>query len=101
MDGIRAVLRRAGIGLDAVGHVIHGTTLVTNALIERKGARTGLITSQGHEDVLDIAREGRYDAYDLFIEKPEPLVPVGLREGISARLLSDGRELVPVDRANI
>jgi N-methylhydantoinase A/oxoprolinase/acetone carboxylase beta subunit len=101
MDGIRAVLRRAGIGLDAVGHVIHGTTLVTNALIERKGARTGLVTSQGHEDVLDIAREGRYDAYDLFIEKPEPLVPVGLREGISARLLSDGRELVPVDRANI
>ena len=101
MDGIRSVLRRAGIGLASVDHVIHGTTLVTNALIERKGARTGLITTAGHEDLLDIAREGRYDAYDLFIEKPEPLVPVGLRAGISARRLSDGRELVAVDEDDV
>src|SRR3972149_6211985 len=53
----------------------HGTTLATNALIERKGARTGLLTTAGFRDALEIGREGRYDMYDLFIDQPTPLVP--------------------------
>ena len=64
MDGVRRALARAGARAADVHHVIHGTTLVTNALIERKGAPTALITTAGHEDALEIGRETRYDAYD-------------------------------------
>ncbi len=97
MQGIRDVLVRSGSALGNVQYVIHGTTLITNALIERKGARTGLITTAGHEDSLEIGRETRYDSYDLFLEKLEPLVPRSLRKGLSARMLSDGSELAPFD----
>ena len=65
--------------MDAVGEVIHGTTLVINAIIERKGAQTGLITTKGFRDVLELGREIRYDAYDIFSEYPEPIVPRPLR----------------------
>jgi N-methylhydantoinase A/oxoprolinase/acetone carboxylase beta subunit len=94
IDGVRRTLVRAGITAREVRHVIHGTTLVTNALIEKKGATTGLITTAGHEDALEIGRETRYDAYDLALEKPEPLVPAPLRLGVSARLMADGSERV-------
>jgi N-methylhydantoinase A len=96
MDGVRRALRRAGVGARDVGHIIHGTTLVTNALIERKGANTGLLTTAGHEDALEIGRETRYEMYDLSVEKPEPLVPSVRRIGLSARLLSDGTEYAPL-----
>jgi N-methylhydantoinase A len=101
MDGVRRALARAGVPARAVRHVIHGTTLVTNALIERKGAPTGLITTAGHEDALEIGRETRYDAYDLAIEKPQPLVPPSLRLGLTARVMADGREAVPVSPAEV
>jgi N-methylhydantoinase A len=101
MDGARRALARAGVGARDVRYVIHGTTLVTNALIERKGATTGLITTAGHEDAIEIGRETRYDAYDLAIEKPEPLVPPRLRFGLSARLMADGRERVALDAAEV
>lgn len=71
--------------------VIHGTTLVINAIIERKGARTGLITTKGFKDVLELGREIRYDAYDIFAEYPEPLVPRFLRKEVDERVASDGR----------
>jgi N-methylhydantoinase A len=96
MDGARRALGRAGVAARDVRYVIHGTTLVTNALIERKGAVTGLITTAGHEDAIEIGRETRYDAYDLALEKPEPLVPPPLRLGLSARLMADGSERVPL-----
>ena len=101
MDGVRKALARAGIAARDVRYVIHGTTLVTNALIERKGALTGLITTAGHEDAIEIGRETRYDAYDLALEKPEPLVPPKLRLGISARIMADGSERVPVSDAEV
>ena len=97
MDGARRVLAQAGVSLAHVRYVIHGTTLITNALIERKGAPVGLITTAGHEDALAIGRETRYDTYDLSIEKPVPLVSARLRRGLSARILSDGARLVPLD----
>jgi N-methylhydantoinase A len=97
MDGARRVLAQAGVALGDLRYVIHGTTLITNALIERKGARVALVTTAGHEDALAIGRETRYDTYDLSIEKPAPLVPAPLRRGVSARMLPDGTVLAPVD----
>jgi N-methylhydantoinase A/oxoprolinase/acetone carboxylase beta subunit len=101
MTGALQALRRARVDLTAVRFLIHGTTLVTNALIERKGARTGLITTAGHEDALELGREARYDSYDIFIERPQPLVPGRRRVGISARMLSDGSELRPLDLGEV
>lgn len=80
---------------------IHGTTLVINAIIERKGARTGLITTQGFRDVLELGRELRYDAYDIFAEYPEPLVPRFLRKEVAERVASDGRVLLPIQADDI
>jgi N-methylhydantoinase A/oxoprolinase/acetone carboxylase beta subunit len=101
MAGVRQALARATVDLAAVRFLIHGTTLVTNALIERKGARTGLITTAGHEDALELGREARYDSYDIFIERPQPLVPARQRVGLSARMLSDGSELRPLQEEEV
>ncbi|MEC7538000.1 MAG: hydantoinase/oxoprolinase N-terminal domain-containing protein, partial [Pseudomonadota bacterium] len=73
IDGIERILTDAGISPRDVEAVIHGTTLVANALIERKGVKTGLITTKGFRDVLEIGREWRYDLFDLAIEMPSPL----------------------------
>jgi N-methylhydantoinase A len=75
MEGVRAILAQAGIGPGDVAILIHGTTLATNAVIERKGARTALVTTQGCRDVLAMGNESRYDQYDLNITLPQPLVP--------------------------
>src|SRR3989304_182188 len=83
----------------ASGALIHGTTLATNALIERKGARTGLLTTRGFRDALEIGREGRYDMYDLFIDPPPPLAPRHLRREVDERLLADGSVMKPLDEA--
>src|SRR5258708_23809516 len=83
-------LIRADAPPDQVQHVIHGTTLVTNAVIERKGARTALLTTRGFRDAYEIAREHRYDLYDLFLEMPAPLVPRHLRLEVDERVYPDG-----------
>jgi N-methylhydantoinase A len=83
-------LLRAKTPAELVQHVIHGTTLVTNAIIERKGARTALLTTRGFRDAYEIAREHRYDLYDLFLEMPAPLVPRHLRLEIDERIYADG-----------
>lgn len=85
----------------AVQRVIHGTTLVTNTLIERKGARTGLITTAGFRDALEIGREGRYDIYDLRLELPEPLVERRLRFGALERMNVRGEVLQRLDESSI
>ena len=77
--------------------VIHGTTLVINAIIERKGARTGLITTRGFRDVLELGREIRYAPYDIFAQFPAPLVPRHLRFEVDERLRSDGSVIKPLD----
>ena len=83
-------LHEAGAAAAAVRALIHGTTLATNALIERKGARTGLLTTAGFRDAVEIGREGRYDMYDLFIDPPAPLVPRHLRLEVAERVQADG-----------
>ena len=70
LEGAREILGRAGLAADALGLVIHGTTLATNALIERKGARTALVTTEGFRDSLEIAYEHRFEQYDLYMEGP-------------------------------
>jgi N-methylhydantoinase A len=96
-QGIQTLLGEAGVAAGAVRAVVHGTTLATNALIERKGARTALLTTAGFRDALEIRSEGRYDMYDLFIDPPAPLVPRRLRREVFERLLADGRLLRPLD----
>ena len=101
LHGIQAALGRAGIRPDEVKLVIHGTTLATNALIERKGARTALLTTMGFRDSLEIAYEHRFEQYDLFMERPEPLVPRERRLDVPERLAADGSILVPLDESAV
>lgn len=81
--------------------VIHATTLVTNTILERKGAVTGLITTAGFRDLLEIQREVRYDLYDLFIQMPKPIVPRRLRFGVAERVLADGSVRTPLDEGEL
>jgi len=96
-EGVRALSKRAPDLPQKMKEVIHGTTLVINAIIERKGARTGLITTEGFRDVLELGRETRYAPYDVFAEFPKPLVPRPLRMEVSERLRADGSVLKALD----
>ena len=101
LEGIRAVLAKAGLGPADVALFIHGTTLATNAVIERKGARTALLTTEGFRDVLALGNESRYDQYDLNITLPQPLVPRRWRLTVPERLDNTGRVLLPLDEAAV
>ncbi len=96
LEGLGRLLSNEDVDPRSVGRLIHGTTLVTNTLIERKGARTGLITTRGFRDALEIGREGRYDIYDLFLELPEPLVERRLRLEAGGRLNVRGEVIDPL-----
>lgn len=97
LEGTRLVLGEAGLGFGDIGIVIHGTTLATNAIIERKGARTALIATDGFRDVIEIADESRYDQYDLFIDKPKVLVPRRLRFTVPERIDVNGAVRLALD----
>ena len=90
-------LERLGLSGVSVRHLVHGTTLVTNAIIERKGALTALITSSGFRDSIEIGREHRYELYDLNLELPRPLVPRHLRFAVPERTLADGTQAIELD----
>src|SRR5207237_1135018 len=77
--------------------IIHGSTVATNALLERKGARTALLTTAGFEDVLVIGRQTRRELYNILVSRPDPLVPDGLRFGVRERVLYDGSVAAPMD----
>lgn len=96
-EGVRALTNRVSNLPQKMKEVIHGTTLVINAIIERKGARTGLITTEGFRDALELGRETRYAPYDVFAEFPKPLVPRPLRMEVSERLRADGSVLKALD----
>ncbi len=99
--GLVATLSGAGAGPAEVGGLVHGTTLVTNALIERKGAATALLTTRGFRDAVEIRREGRYDLYDLFLELPPPLAPRRRRLEVDERILADGTVAQALDPAQV
>jgi len=95
--GVLNVIERAGIELSDVAFMTHGTTVIINALTERKGARTALITTAGFRDVLEIARGNRPDFFNLHYVKPEPFVPRRLRREVAGRMNYKGEELEPLD----
>ena len=101
LAGVDDVLARSGVDPGSVGLLIHGTTLATNAIIERKGALTALVTTEGFRDVLDIGYESRYDQYDIMIEKPPALVPRERRLVVPERVDVNGRVLKPLDEAAV
>ena len=100
-NGLVELLGHEGVETEQLGTIIHGTTLVANALIERKGATTALLTTDGFRDAVAIGTEHRYDMYDVFIEKPEPLVPRSLRYGVRERSLDDGSVMLELDEEQV
>jgi N-methylhydantoinase A len=101
LNGIEAVLERADVAPAEVALLVHGTTLATNALIERKGARTALLTTQGVRDVLETGYEKRFEHYDVFLDKPEPLVPRRWRFPVPERMSAAGEVLLPLDESAV
>ncbi|WP_142781144.1 hydantoinase/oxoprolinase family protein [Agrobacterium sp. T29] len=97
LDGIDIVIRDAGIAISQIELIIHGTTLATNALIERRGARTALVTTEGFRDVIEMRTENRFEQYDLDLVLPKPLIPREDRFPIKGRISAQGTELQPLD----
>lgn len=101
LEGVSTVLAQANLQFSDLEVFLHGTTLATNAIIERKGARTALIATEGFRDVLEIADESRYDQYDVFIEKPATVVPRSLRFTVPERVDVEGNILIALDEAAV
>ena len=101
IGGVEAALKGAGVRADDVDLIIHGTTLATNALVERKGARTALLTTEGFRDTIELGTESRFDQYDVNLVKQAPLVPRNWRIPIVERVAADGEILRPLDEASV
>ncbi len=101
IDGMQQVCAKAGITPNKIDQIIHGTTLATNALIERRGAKTALITTEGFRDVIEMRTESRFEQYDLNLSLPEPLLPRNQRYVLKERVGADGQTLIKLDRAEI
>jgi N-methylhydantoinase A len=100
IEGVQAALDGACLRPDDVGFIIHGTTLATNALIERKGARTALLTTEGFRDTIELGTESRFDQYDINLVKQPPLVPRNWRIPIIERVAADGEILRALDESS-
>ena len=100
-EALDRVLGQSATAPGDIGVFIHGTTLATNALIERKGARTAFLTTRGFRDILEMGFEKRFEQYDIFMDKPDPLVPRPLRREVGERVSARGRVLVPLDTAEV
>jgi 5-oxoprolinase (ATP-hydrolysing) len=101
LQGLEELLAMAQLEFADVSEMVHGTTLGTNAIIERKGARIGLITTQGFRDILEMGTEQRYNIYELFLEFPEPLVPRDRRLEVIERVDRDGRTVMSLDKKQV
>lgn len=101
LDGVKTLFDDSNIVPTLINSVVHGTTLATNALIERRGAATALIVTRGFQDILEFARESRYDIYDIEIDLPPPLVPRSLVFEVTERLDANGRIVTPIDETEV
>ena len=101
IDGMHQVCAKASITPAEIGQIIHGTTLATNALIERRGAKTALITTDGFRDVIEMRTESRSEQYDLNLNLPEPLLPRQMRFTVRERVNAKGEVMIPLDRVEI
>lgn len=97
-EGIRQMVDSGQLKPESVARVLHGTTLVTNAVIQRRGAKAALLVTEGFRDAIEIGTEHRFDLYDLDIEKPRPVIPRHLRRPIRERILAGGAVELPLDR---
>ncbi|TMN21454.1 hydantoinase/oxoprolinase family protein [Lentibacillus cibarius] len=100
-QGVIDILKNSGINQEAISTFIHGTTVIINALTERKGAKTGLITTEGFRDVLEIARGNRPDLFNIRYKKPEPFIERSLRKEVTERLNYKGEVLTPLDKEQV
>ena len=101
VDGMRQVAKKASVALSAIEQIIHGTTLATNALIERRGAHTALITTRGFRDVIEMRTESRFEQYDLNLELPPALVAREHRLVVDERISATGDVLIPLDQSSV
>src|SRR5688572_32938795 len=101
MTGMAEILKLSGAKPSDLSLIIHGTTLATNAIIERKGAKTALIVTEGFRDSIEIAFEHRFEQYDIFMRKPPPLVPREWRFSVPERMDGRGNVLIPLDEAAV
>jgi N-methylhydantoinase A/oxoprolinase/acetone carboxylase beta subunit len=101
MEGIGALIARERVAMADLNDIVHGTTLVTNAVIERRGAVTGMLATAGFSDILDMGFERRYDLFDLRVKYPPPLVPRRLRLEVKERVRFDGSVETPLDEAGV
>ncbi len=101
ITGMAEVCTKSGVQPNDISQIIHGTTLATNALIERRGAKTALITTEGFRDVIEMRTESRFEQYDLNLNLPEPLLPRQMRYTVPGRIDATGAELIPLTRADI
>ena len=101
LDALARMLDQSGLPASAIGRVVHATTLFTNAVIERRGACTGLLTTAGFRDTLEIGNERKFDLYDVAIQPPKPLVPRMWRQDVAERLGPDGACIIPLDLAEL
>ena len=101
VEGIHRVCAKAGVTAHSISQIVHGTTLATNALIERRGAKTALITTNGFRDVIEMRTESRFELYDLNLVLPEPLLPRNRRYVVTERMEATGRVLIPLVRAEV
>ena len=101
IDGMHQVCEKAGVDPSQIDQIIHGTTLATNALIERRGAKTALITTEGFRDVIEMRTESRFEQYDLNLNLPDPLLPRQMRFTVAGRVDANGKVLVDIDRAEV
>src|SRR6185437_385074 len=101
VNGIARLLTERNLQAADLHSVVHGTTLVTNTVIERTGATVGLLTTEGFRDVIEVGRETRYDLYDLFLEAPPTLVPRHRRREVRERMDFEGQVLLPLDETAV
>src|SRR5699024_9883330 len=101
IEGIKEILALNHVEPTSVQYLVHGTTVGTNVAIERKGAKTALITTEGFRDLLELARQTRPSIYNLFVDKPEPLVNRGLRKEVSERLNFDGSVVNAIQKEQV
>ncbi|MGB1147004.1 MAG: hydantoinase/oxoprolinase N-terminal domain-containing protein, partial [Alphaproteobacteria bacterium] len=101
IEDMNRVCEQAGVPTSKIEQIIHGTTLATNALIERRGAKTALITTQGFRDVIEMRTESRFEQYDLNLVLPDPLLPRHQRLTVEERIDARGEVLVPLNRADV
>lgn len=101
ITGMHQVCEKAGVKPSQIEQIIHGTTLATNALIERRGAKTALITTEGFRDVIEMRTESRFEQYDLNLSLPDPLLPRQMRFTVPGRMSAKGEILVDLDRKDV